>query len=204
MLRRRNGYGGGCRKRSGGNNGCGAEWVRIGDRLRRVFQKNQFRSDPSLRNWLQTIRLNQNARSKSVCPLEIIDIHYIRRASRKIIPVFIAGAGNYQRIAALCGFSLLYRVLPLLDRKLTSTVTNPSKAFIDMSTKQVSAVIKPLADEGVTVLGSVPVTVMLLHPVTIPFVVFSSVAVTVETVYPPILRLYIVSVAVVPLSTTVT
>ena len=111
MLRRRNGCGGGCRKRSGGNNGCGAEWVRIGDRLRRVFQKNQFRSDPSLRNWLQTIRLNQNARSKSVCPLEIIDIHYIRRASREIIPVFIAGAGNYQRIAALCGFSLL--VIPV-------------------------------------------------------------------------------------------
>ena len=110
-MRRRNGCGGGCRKRSGGNNGCGAEWVRIGDRLRRVFQKNQFRSDPSLRNWLQTIRLNQNARSKSVCPLEIIDIHYIRRASREIIPVFIAGAGNYQRIAALCGFSLL--VIPV-------------------------------------------------------------------------------------------
>lgn len=104
--------------------------VRIGDRLRRVFQKNQFRSDPSLRNWLQTIRRNQYVCSKSVCPLEIIDIHYIRRASREIIPVFIAGAGNYQRIAALCGFSLLYRVLPLLDRKLTSTVTNPSKAFI--------------------------------------------------------------------------
>lgn len=55
-----------------------------------------------------------------------------------------------------------------------------------ISTEQVLSVIKPLADVGVTVPGSEPVTEMLLHPVIVPSVVFSSVAVTVETVYPPI------------------
>ena len=77
-------------------------------------------------------------------------------------------------------------------------------ALIVMSTKQLLSVIRPLADEGVTVPGNEPVTEILLHPVIVPSVFFSSVAVTVETEYPPILRLYIVNVAVMPLSTTVT
>ena len=83
-------------------------------------------------------------------------------------------------------------------------MTNPNIALINMSTVQVPSVINPLADDGFTVPGKVPFTVILLQPVIVPSEVLSSTAVTEETVYPPIFRFYIVSVAVVPLSATVT